>query len=75
MRFYTRVLMAEEPETYSEAEADELRSTIASAPGLEEIIKVSKNFKGGYDVAVDLSNSSEESFLEFLWRAGYRPAI
>jgi hypothetical protein len=75
MRFYTRVLIAEEPETYSEAEVDELRSTIASVPGLEEIIKVSKNFKGGYDVAVDLSNSSPESFLEFLWKAGYRPAI
>lgn len=75
MRFYTRVLIAAEPETYSQTEVDELRSAIASAPGLEEITRVSKHVKGGYDVAVKLTEGSAESFLEFLWKAGYRSAL
>ncbi|PMQ06718.1 hypothetical protein DyAD56_04430 [Dyella sp. AD56] len=75
MRLYTRVLIAAKPETYSQAETDELRSTIASAPGIEEIASVSKHFKGGYDVVVQLTEDSVESFLGFLWKAGYRSAI
>lgn len=75
MHFYIRLLIAEEPETYSQAEANELRSTIASAPGVEEITRVDKHFKGGYGIAVELTDGSEEPFLDYLWKAGYRPSI
>jgi hypothetical protein len=75
MRFGTRLLIAAEPETYSQAEIDRLRSAIASAPCVEEIASVSRHFKGGYVVEVQLTDGSAQSFLEFLWKAGYRPAI
>ncbi|MBE1162989.1 hypothetical protein [Dyella acidiphila] len=75
MNFYARLLVAEKPETYSQAEVNELCSTIASAPGVEEITRVAKHFKGGYDVAVQLTDGSEGPFLDYLWKAGYRPSI
>jgi hypothetical protein len=81
MRFYARFLIAAETETYSAAEVEKLRSCVASAPGVEEVTRVSKHFKGGYDVAVQLTESSVQTedpvrtFLEFLWKEGYRPAI
>jgi hypothetical protein len=75
MRFYARLLIAAEPETYSLAEIEKLRSSVASAPGVEEVTRVSRHFKGGYDVVVQLPENSVEPFLEFLWKEGYRPVI
>ena len=75
MNFSLRLLMAELPETYSAEEFGALQSCLRTAPGVEEVTALKRHPKGGYVAVVQLKQASYEPLIEYLWVAGYRPAI
>ncbi|MDQ3365027.1 MAG: hypothetical protein M3680_06335 [Myxococcota bacterium] len=67
-------LLLETPETYTNAEQENLHDCLMVAPGITAVSRVERHPKGGYAAFVE-NTGDLGPMLEHLEAYGYRPAI
>jgi hypothetical protein len=72
MHLYLRIILDSRPESYSSAEEQQLRDSVASMPGVETVKEVKKHPKGGYSVTLERSGGTDEEIISRLTSSGYR---
>ncbi len=72
MNIYLRVLQEKGTETYSDGEAEQLRSCLSRAPGIEKVKDIHRHPKGGYAVSLEGANESTEALVEHVSSHGFR---
>ena len=75
MHLYLRIIHEARPESYSQDEEQQLRESVASAPGVGTVKEIKRHSRGGYSVTIDGESSGIEQIISHLTAAGYRLVI